>query len=97
MRHTVRVKYCGGCNPRYNRTGLTRRLREDFPELRITETEEDGPTLFVAVLCGCQVACAAHAELNGLAGKMILTSQTDYGNLAAALRGIAERCKSETI
>ena len=38
MRHTVRVKYCGGCNTRYNRTGLTRRLREDFPELRITET-----------------------------------------------------------
>ncbi|MDR2503900.1 MAG: hypothetical protein LBD82_05920 [Deltaproteobacteria bacterium] len=92
----MRVKYCGGCNPRYNRAELTRRLREDFPALRIMETEEAGPALFVAVLCGCGTACAAHAELNGLAGKMILTSQQDYGDLAAALRNLAETCTGET-
>lgn len=32
---TVAVKYCGGCNPRYERTELAERLRADFPGVRI--------------------------------------------------------------
>lgn len=37
---TVAVKYCGGCNPRYERTELAERLRADFPGVRIVRAEE---------------------------------------------------------
>jgi hypothetical protein len=61
-------------------------LRADFPQADIAETAKDGPDHFVAVICGCPVACASHDDLRGLAGKTILTSEKDYGKLAAAVR-----------
>jgi 4-hydroxybutyrate CoA-transferase len=83
----VRIKYCGGCNPRYDRTGLAARLRADFPELDMPETGEGGgPYDFVAVICGCPAACAEHEGLEGKAGKMLIVSAGEYGALAAALR-----------
>ncbi|MDR1660098.1 MAG: hypothetical protein LBR94_07140 [Desulfovibrio sp.] len=82
----IRLKYCGGCNPRYDRTAIAAKLRADFPEADIAETAGDGPDHFVAVVCGCPVACASHGDLSGLSGKAILTSEEDYGKLAAAVR-----------
>ncbi|MDR3177218.1 MAG: hypothetical protein LBU06_11905 [Desulfovibrio sp.] len=83
----VRIKYCGGCNPRYDRTALAAKLRAAFPGLDMPETDEDGgPYDFVAVLCGCPAACAEHEGLEGRAGKMLIVSADQYEALAAAVR-----------
>jgi 4-hydroxybutyrate CoA-transferase len=86
MPKRIRIKYCGGCNPRYDRTSITTKLRADFPEAVVAETAGDGPDRFVAVICGCPAACALHGELNGRAGKAIMTSEKEYEQLAAAVR-----------
>lgn len=49
---TVAVKYCGGCNPRYERTELAERLRADFPGVRIVRAEE--PADVAAIICGAR-------------------------------------------
>ena len=33
---TVGIKYCGGCNPRYDRVAAARRLEAAFPGLTFT-------------------------------------------------------------
>ncbi|MDR1685453.1 MAG: hypothetical protein LBR82_03255 [Desulfovibrio sp.] len=91
MPKRIRVKYCGGCNPRYDRTAVPAKLRAAFPEAVVAETAGDDPDHFVAVVCGCVVACARHDELNGRAGKAVMTSEKEYERLAAAVRASLER------
>ncbi|MDR1875680.1 MAG: hypothetical protein LBQ90_11795 [Synergistaceae bacterium] len=76
----VRVKYCGGCNPSYDRTALVKRIQDRFPPLRFVyaDTPPDVSVDFVLVVCGCPVRCANYAELHGLLGKFVVASQDDF-------------------
>ena len=53
----VYLKYCGGCNPLYDRSVIRELLAADFPG--ITFTREEGEADRAAVICGCSRACAA--------------------------------------
>ena len=53
----VYLKYCGGCNPLYDRNVIRELLAADFPS--ITFTREEGEADRTAVICGCSRACAA--------------------------------------
>lgn len=80
----IGVKYCGGCNPRYDRLEFVARLKGELSEevewLNASTAEE--PLDFVLVVCGCTAACAEHRQLNGAHGKLVIRTQTEY---AAAL------------
>lgn len=82
----VGVKYCGGCNPRYDRTALLERLRRDFPALEIGIHKEGAQPDFALVLAGCPASCVEHGGFNGRLGKMVLESPADYEAVAALLR-----------
>ncbi|MDL2307207.1 hypothetical protein LJC48_04160 [Desulfovibrio sp. OttesenSCG-928-C06] len=84
----IRLKYCGGCNPRYDRTALAARLGRDLPGARLTH-EGEGEFDVVAVLCGCPARCAGHEELRGRLGKIVLADERDYTALLK-LCGVAE-------
>jgi hypothetical protein len=66
-------------------------LRAAFPEVLVAETSGDGLDHFVVVVCGCHAACVSHGELNGRAGKAIMTSEKEYELIAAAVRASLER------
>ena len=80
---TVAVKYCGGCNPRYERTELAERLRADFPGARIVRPEE--PADVAAIICGCPAACASRAGFPARLGAVVLTGPADYDRLLRPL------------
>lgn len=51
------VKYCGGCNPRYDRVALVRQLEEKIGEaLASAEVGTVYDELYV--ICGCSARCA---------------------------------------
>ena len=62
----ILVKYCGGCNPLYDRVDLVRRIRERFPDsVRFVFTgEEEGDA--AVVVHGCHVQCAGTADVSHL-------------------------------
>ena len=72
----IGVKYCGGCNPRYDRTGLVAQL--------INKLGGEG---LEWVVCGCTAACAEHQSLNGARGKLVIHAQEQY---AAALERLKQ-------
>ena len=87
----VRIKYCGGCNPRFDRKAVTMRLRDAFPEVEFVETGEDGEYDHVVVLNGCPAACASHEDLHGALGKSMLDSSEDeIEALEETLRSLLE-------
>ncbi len=51
------VKYCGGCNPRYDRVAFVRsieeRLGESLPGAKPGEAYDE-----IYVICGCSSRCA---------------------------------------
>ena len=53
----VYLKYCGGCNPLYDRSVIREMLAADFP--CITFTREESEADRAAVICGCSRACAS--------------------------------------
>lgn len=87
----VRVKYCGGCNPRYDRRAVTERLRAAFPQTEFVEMGDDeGEFDHVIVLCGCPAACASHEGLRGIHGKTVVDSAEESEKLESILRSIPE-------
>lgn len=71
----VAVKYCGGCNARYDRTALVERLKSALGGgtdwMSAAQAEPARPD-FVLVVCGCTAACAGHRQLTGRYGKLVL-------------------------
>jgi len=67
---TVRILFCGGCNPEYDRVAAAERLRRclaDSPAFVLTEAAV--PDMVIAV-CGCDCACV---DLTGLEAARIIT------------------------
>ena len=62
----IGVKYCGGCNPGYDRVALARRLQEGLAgKAELVSADAEGVSL-VVVLSGCPSACADTSSFAGL-------------------------------
>lgn len=58
----VGIKYCGGCNPRYERVEKVEKLKKQFPDTVFEAyrgQEECDKVLFV---CGCERTCLRFRE-----------------------------------
>ena len=54
----IRIKYCGGCNPRYDRVALVKQIEERLSgKAALVGAEGNGIALVLAVV-GCSIACA---------------------------------------
>ena len=64
----VRIKYCGGCNPYYDRVALVKRLESRLQgKVEFVSPDNDNVDLVLAVE-GCQTVCA---DLDSFHGKTI--------------------------
>ena len=61
---TVALRYCGGCNPRYDRVALVKRLEGMLPERRFVPAETGGVYDAALVVCGCKTKCARTDDLS---------------------------------
>ena len=82
---TVRVKYCGGCNPRYDRASIPAQLLEEYPGITLAGGDGGGLPDLVAVVCGCPSRCASYEALQSRYGCILLAAPEDYGKLAEAV------------
>lgn len=57
----IYLKFCGGCNPRYDRTHLASRIEERFPQHSFTRENNDQD--ITLVICGCSASCADRTDL----------------------------------
>lgn len=65
-RCVVGLRYCGGCNPRYDRVAAVEQIRVRLPELELRPAAPGQRT--VLVVCGCPARCA---DVSGLDGELI--------------------------
>jgi hypothetical protein len=60
----VGLKYCGGCQPRYDRTAAVARLARRLAGRAVLVPWDDPLAEAVLVVCGCDVSCADVAAID---------------------------------
>jgi len=73
MDETVKVglKYCGGCNPEYDRVSLVRHIEESLQgKVEFVKPESESVRLILAVE-GCSTACADLSAFQGMEVRII--------------------------
>ena len=84
------IRYCGGCNPRYDRVGLVRTLQAENPEIEFKNAENGTEYDAVLVVCGCLAQCADHATLQGRLGKLVMGATDKLKDVKALLQTVKE-------
>ena len=59
----IGVRYCGGCNPTFDRVAVVKRLQKLLPELSFVSAQPGTPYAAVLVVSGCATACTGTADL----------------------------------
>lgn len=78
---TVGIKYCGGCNPKYDRAQKVQELQKHYPQLCFSYAVPAQTYDFLIVICGCHANCASHENLSVQSKKFILCEEQDFEQL----------------
>ena len=81
----VGLRYCGGCNPRYDRVALVRELEQEFQGIRFLPSEDHTWYPVELAVCGCAVQCAAPKRLEAGQRTIAICSPEDLPRVRAAL------------
>ncbi|WP_296828194.1 MaoC family dehydratase [uncultured Megasphaera sp.] len=71
----IGIKYCGGCNPRYDRSKEVEKLKKKFPQHTFTYDTENTICDFCLLVCGCMTACADTTGIAARQFRPLLTPQ----------------------
>lgn len=92
--HLIGVRYCGGCNPRYDRVALTKQIEQLFPhdifESAVPEHTYDA----VLVICGCPAQCVSTEDLQNVESRLVIAgSQHPESDVILRLKKVlGENC-----
>lgn len=74
----IGIKFCGGCNPRYNRSQCIEKIKARFPDHSYVTSKDKKICDLWLIVCGCARACASSEDLISLKKKFILKSFKDF-------------------
>ncbi len=83
---TIGIKYCGGCNPRYDRKGFLDRIKKDLqntPSLAFTVDLSSAD--LIIKLSGCSNACVSEKH-DAMKPLIHITDSTDYDSTLALIK-----------
>ncbi|WP_312831682.1 hypothetical protein [Sedimentibacter saalensis] len=87
----IGIKYCGGCNPTFNRREFVEKLIDEFEDVYIEPADEKKAYDIVLIISGCLNSCVDHTHLYGK-HKVIVSSVNDY----ISAKHVIESCCKET-
>lgn len=64
----VGIKYCGGCNPHYDRVEFVEQLKQQNPQLHVEVAQPQQVYDCLLVICGCPAQCA---NISGLQAEQV--------------------------
>lgn len=86
----VGLKYCGGCNPQYDRKALVTKFMREYPQVSVAPVLDDGVYDFVLVICGCRAECFAYHQLQGKWGQVVVFAAEDYKKVKQKMSHLLE-------
>nr|WP_325222885.1 hypothetical protein [uncultured Oscillibacter sp.] len=84
----IALRYCGGCNSRYDRGAFVRRLEAAFPSVTLRPYAPQEPFDAVLIICGCLSQCAQQKDLPENIPRFVAALPADYDRAAAFLNAL---------
>ncbi|SKC36279.1 hypothetical protein [Maledivibacter halophilus] len=81
----IGVKYCGGCNVKYDRKKFLESLKKEYPFLKFHYAKENVEYNIILILCGCFSCCADYKKLKYKDKRIIVKEERDYEKVVKAL------------
>jgi uncharacterized phage-like protein YoqJ len=81
----IAVKFCGGCNPLYERGEIVARLRREYPQAAVTFVSQDEnwpQSDLCLIIKGCRGACLDYSQYMGRQGQIVIFSPADFQKIA---------------
>ena len=85
-RMRVGVRYCGGCNPRFDRVAAVGRLAAACPRAALEGAEPGRMYDLLLIVGGCPACCAGREGLEGRA-RVEIRREEDFDQALALLGG----------
>ena len=60
----IGIKYCGGCNSKYDRIEFVNKIINIYSEINFEPVMEQVYYDYILIINGCRCACAGHQMLN---------------------------------
>lgn len=82
----VGIKYCGGCNPRFERVALIEKVREHFQGKIEFESAKEGQMYDgLLVVGGCSNCCPSYEHFETETEPILIWDQEHYETLIAKI------------
>lgn len=77
----VGIKYCGGCNSKYDRSKFLKALNQKLPKVK-TEFISIGKEYdYVFIVCGCASCCADLKNIKSKNPLIYIKNELDFENI----------------
>ncbi len=80
----IGIKYCGGCNPTYERVARVERFKKDHPEHEYVSSTDRTCDIWM-VVCGCSRRCAITTGLKARSEVVPLWNEESFQWLERAI------------
>lgn len=74
----IGLKYCGGCNPNYERGTIVARASADYPDVCFAPYDPNEAYTLVLIICGCLEECFAFHCPNAKHGTISIRALEEY-------------------
>ena len=89
----IGIRFCGGCNPGYDRKKVVEKVAGAFPEIFFENVKTSEHYMAVLVVCGCSSACARIEDLTVPEDRLVYL--TSFADLLPAKNKIKEFCEAD--
>lgn len=87
----IGVKFCGGCNPGYERANILKKIRSEFPQVEMEPVQEENAYDLILLISGCHAECLSVAAWQRQAPVISVYQETDYEKIEKYLHLLSEK------
>lgn len=84
----IGVKFCGGCNPGYERGNIVKRICAAFPQVEIEPVREENTYDLILLISGCHAECLSVAAWQLQAPVISIYQERDYERIEKYLHSL---------
>ncbi|NQU65084.1 MAG: hypothetical protein HQ517_12505 [SAR324 cluster bacterium] len=85
QRLNIGIKYCGGCNPKYNRVALLDRIKQALLDTWEFVSWEDPAADHILIVAGCDTACVETEPFTGKTLHLLSSEEKSEQTIATLL------------
>ncbi len=91
------VRFCGGCNPRYDRGKALEKIKESRKEDEFVIAEEGKTYDQILVIGGCTNCCASHCQFSSKEGVIKMWDEEHIDKVLKQMEKTAEKTENRKI